>query len=148
MKTYQFAYDIANEIACFRRRIRSSGYFRNPHTKKKHTLLSGNALDNELLKLIENCNTNKKLYMEYFANNTKEKLRLVPIFVTPELWKKYFDISNVPKSDLVEIVDGLLRQLKDNVLDKNWKKMKQKSKAAILTFKSEIEELLDNELAD
>lgn len=145
---YQFAYDISNEIACFRRRIRSSGYFKNPYTSKKHTSLSGNPLDNGLLQLIDYCNTNKNLYMEDLSNKNKDKLKLIPIFVTPEQRKKYCDITNIPKSDLVQIVDGIVRKLKDHILDKNWKSIKVKSKAVILQFKSEIEELLDNELAD
>ncbi|KAJ8307897.1 hypothetical protein KUTeg_014544 [Tegillarca granosa] len=139
-----YEYDLTTEKTEFRKFVRKNGYLKNPLQLCKHTTMSAKSLDENLVTFNETSLDNQTAFYEMCKNNKMScKKKFTPVFILADDRKKYDDVANKTKQELVKIVEDNLSSLNNKALNNQWKKIKKEKKLAIVTFLKEVQEICD-----
>ncbi|KAJ8322266.1 LOW QUALITY PROTEIN: hypothetical protein KUTeg_000737 [Tegillarca granosa] len=139
---YMYEYDLTTEKTEFRKFVRKNGYLKNPLQLCKHTTMSAKSLDENLVTFNETSLDNQTAFMKC-AKIIKCHKKFTPVFILADDRKKYDDVANKTKQELVKIVEDNLSSLNNKALNNQWKKIKKEKKLAIVTFLKEVQEICD-----
>ncbi|KAJ8310200.1 hypothetical protein KUTeg_012065 [Tegillarca granosa] len=120
---YMYEYDLTTEKTEFRKFVRKNGYLKNPLQLCKHTTMSAKSLDENLVTFNETSLDNQTAFYEMCKNNKMScKKKFTPVFILADDRKKYDDVANKTKQELVKIVEDNLSSLNNKALNNQWKK--------------------------
>ncbi len=106
-QTRYMAHDL--EVSLLRRELRASGMTSNPCLSRRLCSVSGTMLDESLASMKETCNSN---YMDckqsFFESGAFSRVKLRPIYYTPEERMKKESIENQTKAEIEKKIIALV----------------------------------------